>query len=245
MSPPPSPLEQAMLAELYKQHPEIGGNPGLQESVIELFRRGHEALAKQNEQLMVMCINSAMAQPMNIIHDSMSMNIPAAQLLPAPAPRAPMTPERVLAALARQPKLLLDVKDAMLTTQVASEWKPFNDSPFATTTNVSNSKDTTARSTTHGTCTVPVPVVKVYKALRPAYPNRHQLDEDHEWEQTCKEHEEYLALLAQKPYTWRASHMFRSCFPMGQSEGLAETHEAAQEAADALLQSAGWVLVSE
>jgi hypothetical protein len=238
----PSPLEQAMIDELLRQHPEISGNPWLLESLIEMFRRGHEALAKQNEQLMAMCINSAMTQPMNIIHDSVSVDIPAAQL---PPPREPMTPDRVLAALAKQPRLLLAVKEALFTTRVASKWATFNDSLFATTTKVGGPKGTLARFTPHGTSTVPIPVTKVHKALKPSHPNRHHLEDDYEWEQTCKEHEECLALIDQKPYLWRICRPFQSHFPLGRDTGLAETPEAAQEAVDEALRSAGWVLVSE
>ena len=252
------PTTRAVVDLILSKHPEIGGNVWLAEDIAKGFIQGSEAMHQQLMQLQQCFLDTAQTAMGrggsalglgNFIHDSIEVEIneataaqfQAAFALPKPEP---ITPDRLLAALAKQPELLLAVKDLMMDVRVAGPWVDFNDSDYAKMKRVSFPQGTLVRLTPdRGNTSKMESVIKVSKRFEPRLPNRHQMDEDWEWAEQVKEHEAQVEDWEVNPYGWRIDMVFQSMFPMEGRQGFATTFEEAKRAADEVLRAAGWVLV--
>lgn len=229
-----TPIEQATFDALRSRHPETNGNIWLLEDIRDAIIEATDALTADNERLMGALHHTLRNQPPPPVF----VEAPSGLLVPKPRD---VTPERVLAALATEPSLLLGVKALMGGVRVAGAWEVFNSSTYSKRRNVSFPRGTMARFTPMAgqeEC-----VVRIYTDPRPMLPNRHHLDEDHEWEETVREHEAEVAEHEAKPWKWSIDHTFQRMFPMDGRSGRAESKREAKEMADTVLHSAGWVLV--
>jgi hypothetical protein len=248
------PTTKAVVDTILNKHPEINGNPWLAEDIIKGFIKGTEALQQQMDQLQQCFLSTAQVAKgfglINVVHDEVSIELSEAQAqhfassftIPKPEP---VTPDRMLAALARQPELLLAVKDLMLDVRVAGPWVSFNDSEYAKVCKIGFPKGTMCRFTpSRDNNSGTTPVAKMLRRLKPHLPNRHQMDEDWEWAEQVKDHEDEVDEWEYTRWSWRIDMMFHKMFPMEGREGIATDEQGALDAADATLQAAGWVLVN-
>ncbi|MDB4278040.1 hypothetical protein N9917_00260 [Deltaproteobacteria bacterium] len=243
-----NPIARAVTDSILSQHPEIGGNPWLARDIAKGFTEGTRAMSEQMQSMMNLLSQSTGTIP-SFIHDSIQVDMDAAQFkafqtefkIPKPEP---VTPDRLLAALAANPELLLAVKALMLEVRVAGPWVLFNDSEWAKLNKIGFPKGTLCRFVPDQRNKAKMePVIKVHKRTKPWMPNRHQMDEDWEWAEQVKDHEAEVAEWEVKPFGWRVESQFHRLFPMKGREGNAVDIPTAQRDADAVLRSVGWVLV--